>query len=105
MTRKSTTVTDASDPGQINAAEDYAKDKARDLEFILNRPRGRRFLWGIINDICHHDAVTLSPAALDTNAMLFNEGARQVGVRLRTEAQERFPALYLKMIEENLSHD
>lgn len=90
---------DASDPAQIAKAEKEAEDRARDLDYILKEPRGRRFLYELIYDTCHVGRLSHIPGDSDSTA--FNEGARSVGEALLEAIRVRSKPLYLKMLEEN----
>lgn len=77
----------AADPEQVKKGELYAKEKKRvelaDLKAIMAIPEGRRFIWRLINKICHYD--TLS--AQNSGSMTFLlEGERNVGIQVKSEA-------------------
>ena len=93
---------DASDPQQVSRAEKEAADRLADLDYVLKEPRGRRFVWHLIHDVCHKDAISHVPGDVHTTA--FNEGGRSVGEALDAVVRLNRPGMYLKMIEENLQN-
>jgi hypothetical protein len=90
---------DASDPAQVAKALKDQEDRLKDLGYILKEPRGRRWLHDLLADICHIDRLSHVPG--DPNTSAFNEGARAVGLRVQDDVKTRYPAQYLKMLEEN----
>lgn len=90
---------DASDPAQVAKAEKHAEDLAKDLDYILKEPRGRRFLYGLIYDTCHVGRLSHTPGDSDSTA--FNEGARAVGEALLEQVRTQARAKYILMLQEN----
>jgi hypothetical protein len=92
-------VQNAADPTQVKEAE--KKDKLErdlqidDMKFILSTPQGRRLVWrylefcGIFRSIWHPSA-----------EIHFNEGMRNVGLRLITDIEEANPDALVLMMKE-----
>jgi hypothetical protein len=91
-------VTDSSNPEQIKKAADWQEDKARDLDYILQSKRGRRWLYGVIFDDCHAELRSHVPG--DAESTAFNEGVRGVGIEILHRIKDRNFALYLAMLKE-----
>lgn len=94
---------DASDPEQIRKAELAADDQDKDIDYILARERGRRWLYNLIWEQCHHNLPSHTPG--DTHSTAFNEGARSVGNTVEELIKRRSPKMYFKMLEENHFND
>lgn len=92
-------VVDSSDEAQLKQAMDGEKDAARDLDFILSQPRGRRWLYGLIFNTCHVHHGSHVPS--DTHSTAFNEGARSVGTALLEEIRSNHHSALITMLEEN----
>jgi len=91
---------DASDQSAVNKAVKDDEDRMADLDYVLKEPRGRRFLWYMIHDVCHKDSISHVPGDVHTTA--FNEGSRSVGEALESLIRIRRPGKYLQMMEENI---
>jgi len=90
---------DPSDPEQIKAAQKAEDDAAKDIDYILKEPRGRRWLYQQIFGAAHVHRGSHVPASSDDTA--FNEGARSVGLVLMESIRVRAPAKFMLMLEEN----
>ena len=90
---------DASDPEQVKKAQELEADRLKDLEFLMQQPRGRRWLHDFIHGSCHMNDPSFVPG--DPTCTSFNEGARSVGSALNERLKALSPKLYLKMLEEN----
>ena len=101
MTRRSV-VTDSSDEDQIKLAERAEDDDRKDLEVLLKTKTGRRFLHQMIHSICHIDMPSRVPG--DPEATAFNEGARAIGLVIKSQCEDH-PSLYIKMLLENHFYD
>lgn len=97
MARK--VVYDSSDEQQILAAERDQEDRAKDIQWILSSPRGRRWIYGMCHDVCHVDRPSF--CGVDTHGTAFNEGGRAVGTALLEELRTTHFGAYMKMMEEN----
>lgn len=94
-------VKNSSDEEQIRDAERKVKNRRdreiNDLSVVLSDPHGRRFIWRILSE-CGVFQTSFSP---DSNQMYFNEGERNVGLKIFSEVNEVSPEAYLKMMKEN----
>lgn len=99
MARK--VVYDSSDEAQIKAAEKAEEDRAKDLQWILSSPRGRRWVYDLCHDKCHIERA--SYCGPDTHGTSFNEGGRAIGSALLDEVRNAHFGAFMKMMEEN--HD
>lgn len=94
-------VQNASSEKQVKAAGKKEKtediQKIKDLKDVLEIRSGRNFIWKILIN-CHIFSTTFNP---DTQQMAFNEGQRNVGLRLLADINKHSPKAYLKMLEEN----
>lgn len=91
-------VQNSSDEVQIAKAADWQDDRDRDLDYILQSPRGRRWLHTLIMETCHVEQRSHVPGDPDSTA--FNEGGRMVGQTLLDQVRDRDYGLYLTMLEE-----
>jgi len=92
-------ITDSSNEEQVRAAEKDWEDRSKDILFIMNQPRGRRWIYELIYDACHTDRMSHVPGSSDDTA--FNEGGRSVGLKILEDVRTSNFGLYLKMMEEN----
>jgi len=92
-------VTDSSDPEQVRLAKQQQEDEDKDLMWVMSQPRGRRFIYQMIHETCHVDAISHVPG--DTHGTAFNEGARAVGLALEAHIRNISPKQYVLMQEEN----
>lgn len=99
LTHGRKTVTDSEDADQLKSAQDGEKDRDRDLAFIMSQPRGRRWMYELVFDVCHVSRLSHYPG--DTHTTAFNEGARSVGERLQEELRSRHFDAFITMLEEN----
>lgn len=77
-------------------AERAALQADADMQAVMATLHGRRVLWRLI------DASGVFRCVLaDGTGLAFNEGARNVGLRLMAELRNAAPAEYLRMLEEN----
>lgn len=90
---------DASDEEQVKAAQKVQDDEAKDIDFLLGKPRGRRWLYRLAHEDCHVDRPSLVPG--DPESTAFNEGARSIGLAILEDIRMRSPNAYMKMLEEN----
>jgi hypothetical protein len=89
----------ASDPQQIAEVEGKAKRKrdqsCADLLSVMATHEGRRFVWRIL------EGTGIYKLSYTGNSeTFFNEGQRNVGLKLLSELQKITPSEYLKMTEE-----
>jgi hypothetical protein len=91
-------VHNSSDPNQIANAQDWQEDRDRDLDYIIQSPRGRRWLHSLIHDYCNVERRSHVPGDHDSTA--FNEGARSVGLALVDQIKNRDYGKYIEMLKE-----
>lgn len=72
-------------------------DELNDLRSILSNKEGRRFVWGLLTQ-CGVFKVSYVGNANDT---IFNEGKRNIGLKLLQDVTTANPDLYLKMAKES----
>lgn len=92
-------VGNASDSQQVKNAkrseESKRNQELNDVEFVLSTPQGRRFLWRLLG-VCH----VFKTSFTGNSTTFFNEGKRDVGLRLLGDINEASPDSYLKMMQE-----
>jgi hypothetical protein len=72
-----------------------------DLQDVMALPAGRRVLYRIVYEIAGAESLSYTGSA----ETYFREGRRDVGLTIRSEMQDNFPELYLRMIaEKTASH-
>ncbi len=71
------------------------RDKT-DLKFILQHQQGRRVIWKYLEMA----GINRSSFTGDVNSTLFNEGMRNMGLRILADVMETQPEAYLKMIND-----
>lgn len=89
MTEKKALVKNCADPQQVREAEAKVKwnreTELVDIKFLLSTPQGRRFIWRLINVICHYDAVSANNSGSMTYLL---EGERSVGKLIKADCYE-----------------
>lgn len=92
-------VGNASDSQQVKNAkrseESKRNQELNDVEFVLSTPQGRRFLWRLLG-VCH----VFKTSFTGNSTTFFNEGKRDIGLRLLADINEASPNSYLKMMQE-----
>lgn len=87
------------DPKDVKEAEEKANlrmlQEKEDLKWILSDPRGRRFIWKIL-EFCKVFNTTMT----GNSYTYFNEGQRNVGLRIFDEMNQADEDAYLKMRKE-----
>lgn len=96
-------VRNASDPQQVKRAkykERYnRKDEIKDMTELLQDARFRKFIWRYL-DFCGVYRSSWSPGP----EIHFNEGRRDVGLKLMTDIQESDPESLIIMMKEAKKH-
>lgn len=91
---------DASDAAQIKKLEKEQAQRDKDLQIVMQTPEGRRWVYGLIHDKCHMLSNSFTG---DDTTIVFNEGARQVGVYVMNEVVARCGrSTYIQMLKENM---
>jgi hypothetical protein len=93
-------VGNASDPKQVKAAKSKEVSK-RDQELddvihVLSSVQGRRFLWRVLG-LCH----VFKTSFTGNSTTFFNEGKRDIGLRILGDINEASPESYLAMMQES----
>src|SRR5262245_27176244 len=92
-------VQSSSDPKKVkersNRAKDRDKQDAADLKAVLATQEGRRFVRGLLVDCGEHRT------SFHTNAiqMSFNEGARNVGLKLKARIVQAAPEFLAELLQ------
>lgn len=92
-------ITDAEDEAQAKAVASQEVEGDNDLASLMKTVWGRRWLHGMIFDVCHAEHVSLIPE--NPVGTGFNEGARSVGLTLLREVKAQNYRMYIRMLEEN----
>jgi len=95
-------VKNAADPSQVKAGADRA-DRQRereleDIEVVMSTTQGRRFLWRLINSLCHYDYNDAQP---NGSLTYFSLGERNIGRIVKSDAYEASHERYQIMEREN----
>lgn len=83
------------------AQENAERTREKDLQKILSLAEGRRYLWYLLSKTGLYE----TSFATHSNQMAFNEGERNVGLRLQKEIMEADAEAHLKMINEEKKYD
>lgn len=67
------------------------------VEYIMSHPQGRQFIWELLGD-CGIYRSSWHPSEL----IHFNEGRRDVGLKVLSEIMRRCPIHYLDMQRESM---
>ena len=88
---------DAGDEGQVKKkktkAQIHKEQNREDLKAILDMPGGRRFLWKLLEE-CGVYKISFIGEPYQT---AFNEGKRQIGLRLIEDIFDAYPHAYTGM--------
>ncbi len=100
MSNNKAFVGNASDPNQIKAAKTKEESKRdqelNDTAHVLSSVQGRRFLWRLLG-VCH----VFKTSFTGNSTTFFNEGKRDIGLRVLGDINEASPDGYLKMMQES----
>lgn len=92
---------DAADPKKVRASKKKEKKLKRseldDLSFVLGDKRGRRLYWNQMKE-CGIYRESFVPNEADSTA--YNEGQRNIGLRMLAKVMDLDPTLYIKMAQE-----
>lgn len=95
----------AADETEIKGARDREKRRAMrdrdDLKQILETKSGRRFIWRLLNDECGVFRTSMT----GNSTTFFNEGARNVGLKLLAWVNDTRPEAYVEMLKEAQEDD
>jgi hypothetical protein len=94
-------VQNAANEKQVKNAElkerDLRRQELEDMRFILSTPQGRRFIWRYLTR-CGVFALSYSHSGSET---AFNEGQRNIGLKLMAELSEADASAYVTILKEN----
>lgn len=89
-----------SDKQQVDAAEKANRRKRHyeleDLRSVLQSPAGRRFVWRYLTI-----GGVFQSSFTGDNATFFNEGRRDIGLKLMADVMEADPDAYVRMAKEH----
>lgn len=89
----------AADEAQVKERKSKAKfkrsEELRDVREVLQTPCGRRFIWRYLVD-----CGVFRTSFTGNSHTYFNEGMRNVGLKLLADINEAAPEAYLQMIKE-----
>ena len=92
-------VRNAADKKQVRHAKRKQESKEErqlnDVRYILNDERGRRFLWRYLN-LCG----VFRSSFTGNFETYFNEGERNVGLKMLADVNEAAPEVYAVMVKE-----
>lgn len=92
-------MSNAADPQQIADAEAKAKRKIRiedeDLRAVMSTAQGRRFLWRLLEQTGIYKL-----SYTGNSETFFNEGQRNIGLKLLAEMHRVDPEHYILMTQE-----
>ena len=92
----------AAKPEQVKKAENRTlsveQRQQMDLQLILESVEGRRFVWRYLKFCGIFERSYVSTSHSET---CFNEGMRNVGLKLLAEVNETDPESYLEMMKEH----
>ena len=82
---------------EVAAREELAtRQVENDTKWLMAHPEGRRIVWGQLED-----AGVFRTSMTADNWTFFNEGQRNMGLRLMARVQEHCPDEYALMLKEN----
>jgi len=97
-------VKNAADPQQVKEAAGKEKrvreHELNDIREVVNSAGGRRFVWRYL-EICG----VFRSSFTGNNTTFFNEGHRNVGLKLLADLMEGCPERYIQMMTENKPKD
>lgn len=98
--QKKSFVKNAADKNQVKKGrrkEEILRDgEIDDLRHILSSVQGRRFIWGLLGK-CH----VFKTSFTGNSTTFFNEGKRDIGLRVLAYVNEAGPELYITMMQES----
>jgi hypothetical protein len=96
------TIQNASNPKQVKRAEEAMelrrKRELDDIREVMATASGRRFMWRLINNICHYDTDDAKHSGSDTYKSL---GERNVGRQIKNDLYLASYDRYQEMEREN----
>lgn len=93
-------VKNAADESQVKGAEQKMKSarerELADMRFILSTAQGRRVIWRYL-EACGVFQISFNHSGAITS---FNEGMRNIGLKLLTDINDAAPEAYVTMLKE-----
>jgi hypothetical protein len=93
-------VKNAADEEQVKKAKSKVESRndrrLNDVREVLNTKRGRRWYWSMMK-FCR----IFETSNADEHQIFYNEGMRNVGLKLLADVNEAAPEAYLVMLREN----
>lgn len=83
--------------GQGKAAQSAKEQRIADMALLLSTRPGRRFIWGLMSDC----GIFRSSFDNSGSVTAFNEGQRNVGLKVLADVNEAGPEQYLVMLRES----
>ena len=71
-----------------------------DVRWVLSTTQGRRFFWRYLSD-----CGVFTTSFTGNSTTFYNEGMRNVGLKLMADVQEAQPEAYLQMVKEHQATD
>jgi hypothetical protein len=78
-------------------AVDIRERELEDVRFVMSSKEGRRF-FDRYQRLCHVHETSFT----GNNSTFFNEGERNIGVRMLADVNEACPELYIELLKEKL---
>ncbi len=97
-------MTNAADPSEVSKGEEREK-RGRELELadvagVLSTESGRRFYWRYLKE-----CGVFESSFTGNNTTFFNEGQRNIGLKLMADLNDSYPDAYIKMVQESRRND
>lgn len=93
-------VKNAADRKQVEEAKKKERNERNqeieDIRFVLSDARGRRFFWRYLGE-----CGVFKTSMTGNSQTFFNEGMRNIGLKLLADLNEADPGAYIKMMNEN----
>lgn len=85
------------DGSQARAAQSAKDQRLSDMALLLSTRPGRRFVWGLMSDC------GIFRTSFDNSGSVtaFNEGRREIGLRVLADVNDAAPDQYLVMLRES----
>lgn len=91
----------AANPAHVAKAKDQAESirerELNDVRHVMSSKEGRRF-FDRYQKLCHVHETSFT----GNNTTFFNEGERNIGVRMLADVNEACPELYIELMKEKL---
>jgi hypothetical protein len=92
-------MTNAADPATVKKREKTEKflrdQEIADVKFLLSTQQGRRYIWKHMSN-----AGIYNTSFTGNSTTFFNEGKRDIGLKMLAEVMEASPESYVQMMKE-----